>query len=66
MEQNDKLFESIGNYTKFKLVEMLVEKYNGKKIDNLNVMEDLADDICDILSFCGMKFYTELNKEFKD
>ena len=31
MEENNKLYESINNYTKFKLVEMLIEKYKDSK-----------------------------------
>ena len=27
---NDNLYESVGNYTKFKLVEMLIDKYKDK------------------------------------
>ena len=64
MEQSDKLFESVGNYTRYKIIEMLINKHKDKKLTNLNQMEDLADDICDILSLCGMKFYSELNDRF--
>ena len=62
---NDKLYESVGNYTKYKLVEMLIDKYKDKKMDNLNQIEQLDDDICKVLSICGLKYYNELNKEFK-
>ena len=62
MEENNKLYESINNYTKFKLVEMLIERFNNKKLklDNLNSIEDLADDVLDILSICGLKFYSQM------
>ena len=62
---DDKLYESVGNYTKFKLVEMLIEKYKDKKMDNLNQIEQLADDVMNTLSICGLKYYSELKKEFK-
>ena len=39
MEENDKLYESVNNYTKYKLVEMLINKYKDKKIDNMNQIE---------------------------
>ena len=52
MEENEKLFESVSNYTKFKLVEMLIEKYKDKKIDNLNQIEQMSDDILKVLSMC--------------
>ena len=63
---DDQLYESVGNYTKFKLVEMLINKYKGKSLDNLNAMEQVADDVCNVLSVCGLKFYQELKGEFKD
>ena len=63
---NDRLYESVGNYTKFKLVEMLINKYKGKSLDNLNAMEQVADDVCNVLSICGLKYYQELKGEFKD
>ena len=63
---NDKLYESVGNYTKYKLVEMLINKYKGKSLDNLNAMEQVADDVCNVLSICGLKYYQELKGEFKD
>ena len=64
---NDKLYDSVHNYTKFKLVEMLIERLNnGKtKVDDLNSIEDLADDVLKTLAISGMKFYQELREEFK-
>ncbi len=64
MTKQEKLYEDIHNYTKFKLVEMLIEKYKDKKMDNLNQIEQLADDICNVLTVCGMKYYSELNDRF--
>ena len=58
------MLEQIHNYTKFKLVEMLIEKHQDRFKDFSNI-EKLADDICKILSICGLKYYNELNKEFK-
>ena len=63
---NDRLYESVGNYTKFKLVEMFINKYKGKSLDNMNAMEQVADDVCNVLSICGLKYYQELKGEFKD
>ena len=63
---NDKLYESVGNYTKYKLVEMLIEKYKDKKIDNLNQIEQLADDVVKVLSIAGLKYYNELKGEFDE
>jgi hypothetical protein len=64
---DDNLYESVHNYTKFKLVEMLINRLNdGKtKVDDLNSIEDLADDVLKTLAISGMKFYSELKQEFK-
>ena len=35
----EKLYEDIHNYTKYKLVEMLIEKHKDSKLDNLNAIE---------------------------
>ena len=42
---DEKLYNDVHNYTKFKLVEMLIERLNnGKtKVDDLNSIEDLAE-----------------------
>ena len=63
---DDKLYESVGNYTKYKLVSMLIDKYKDKKMDNLNQIEQLADDVMNVLSVCGMKYYQQLKGKFKD
>ena len=60
------LYESVGNYTKYKLVSMLIDKYKDKKMDNLNQIEQLADDVMNVLSVCGLKYYQELKGKFKD
>ena len=49
MSDNDKLYESVGNYTKYKLVSMLIDKYKDKKMDNMNQIEQLADDVLNVL-----------------
>ena len=63
---DDKLYESVGNYTKYKLVEMLINKHKDSKLDNLNAIEQVADDVCNVLSVCGLKYYNELKGQFKD
>ena len=64
---DENLYNDVHNYTKFKLVEMLIERLNnGKtKVDDLNSIEDLADDVLKTLAISGMKFYQELREEFK-
>ena len=54
MEEKDNVYESVHNYTKFKLVEMLIDKHKDKKIDNLNMIEQLADDVLKVLSIAGL------------
>ena len=67
MSEDKQLFESVHNYTKFKLVEMLINRLNdGKtKVDDLNSIENLADDVLKVLTIAGLKFHQELREEFK-
>ena len=66
MPEDKQLYDSVHNYTKFKLVEMLINRLNDgrTKMDDLNSIEDLADDILKVLAISGMKFYSELKGEF--
>ena len=66
MEDN-KLYESVHNYTKFKLVEMLLNRLNDgrTKLDDLNSIEDLADDLLKVLSIAGLKYYSQLKNNFE-
>ena len=62
----DKVYEDVHNYTKYKLVEMLINRMNGGKVkvDDINSIEDLADEVLKTLAICGMKYYQELNNKF--
>jgi len=64
--QEDKVYEDVNNYTKYKVVEMLIEKHKDSKLDNLNVIEEIADNVLTVLSICGMKYYSQLKGKFKD
>ena len=64
MNKREKLYEDIHNYTRFKLVEMLIEKHKDSKLDNLNAIEQLSDDVLDVIAISGFKFYNVLNNEF--
>ena len=57
MNKEDRMYEDVHNYTKYKLVEMLINRLQEDKIklDNLNSIEDLADDVLSVLSIAGMK-----------
>ena len=67
MAEKKELYESVHNYTKFKLVEMLINRLNDgrTKVDDMNSIEDLADDVLKTLAICGMRYYQELREEFK-
>ena len=67
MSEDKQLYESVHNYTKFKLVEMLINRLNDgrTKVDDMNSIEDLADDVLKTLAICGMQYYQELREEFK-
>jgi hypothetical protein len=67
MSEDKQLFESVHNYTKFKLVEMLINRLNDgrTKVDDMNSIEDLADDVLKVLAVAGMQYYQELREEFK-
>ena len=67
-KHRDTFYENVNNYTKYKLVEMLITKHQEDKLnlDNLNAMEDLVDDIISVLSVCGMKYFKELKEDFED
>ena len=66
MPEDKQLYDSVHNYTKFKLVEMLINRLNDgrTKMDDMNSIEDLADDILKVLAIAGMQYYSELKEEF--
>ena len=37
----------------------------SKKIDNINLIEQLSDDVLKVLAVAGMKYYSELREEFE-
>ena len=66
MNREDRIYEDVHNYTKYKLVEMLIDRFQEDriKLDNLNSIEDLADDVLKVLSVAGLKFHNELKGNF--
>ena len=66
MADNKRLYKDVHNYTKFKLVEMLIEKHLDKKLKSINAIEQVADDVMSTMSVAGLKFYTELKEEFNE
>ncbi len=67
-KKQSKLYEDVHNYTKYKLVEMLINRMNDGKLnlDNLNAIEDVADDVLKVLSVAGMKYYQDLKENFDE
>ena len=63
--ENKKIFKDVNNYTKYKLVQMLIDKYKDTKLDNINSIEQMSEDILKVLAIAGMKYYSELRKEFE-
>ena len=50
--------EQIHNYTKYKVVEVLINKHKeGNTLSDLDEVEDVAQDILDMLGLVGAKFY---------
>ena len=45
---------------------MLINKHKDSKLDNLNAIEQVADDVCNVLSVCGLKYYQELKGKFDE
>ena len=59
----EQLFKDVHNYTKYKLIEMLINKHQSK-FKNLNDMEQVVDNVLDVLGVCGMKYHNDLKEEF--
>ena len=52
--------EKIHNYTRYKVVEVLINKHNdGNTLSNLEEVEDVAQDILDMLGLVGAKYYAK-------
>ena len=59
----EQLYKDVHNYTKYKLVEMLIDKHQSK-LKDINHIEQVADDVLDVLGVCGMKYHSDLKEEF--
>ena len=52
--------EKIHNYTKYKVVEVLINKHQeGNTLSSLDEVEDVAQDIVDMLGLVGAKYYAK-------
>ena len=62
-EKDDNFYEGVHNYTKYKLIEMLIEKHKDCNLSNLNKIEEITDDILRILAICGLKYFSQLKNK---
>ena len=52
--------EQIHNYTKYKVVEVLINKHKeGKTLSDLDEVEDVAEDVLTMLGLVGAKYYAK-------
>ena len=52
--------EQIHNYTKYKVVEVLINKHNeGNTLSDIDEVEDVAEDVLTILGLVGAKYYAK-------
>ena len=52
--------EEIHRYTKYKVVEVLINKHNeGNTLSDLDEVEDVAEDVLTILGLVGAKYYAK-------
>ena len=52
--------DQIHNYTKYKVIEVLINKHNeGNTLSDLDEVEDVAEDILTMLGLVGAKYYAK-------
>ena len=52
--------EQIHNYTKYKVVEVLINKHQeGNTLSSIDEVEDVAEDVLTILGLVGAKYYAK-------
>jgi len=55
--------EQIHKYTKYKVVEALINKHQkGNTLSSLDEVEEVAENILDVLTIVGMKYYAKGKK----
>ena len=55
--------EQIQRYTKYKVVETLIKKHQeGNTLSSLDEVEEVAENILDVLTIVGMKYYAKGKK----
>ena len=52
--------EQIHNYTKYKVVEVLINKHKeGNTLSSIDEVEDVAEDVLTMLGLVGAKYYAK-------
>jgi hypothetical protein len=52
--------EEIHRYTKYKVVEVLINKHReGNTLSDLDEVEDVAEDVLTVLGLVGAKYYAK-------
>jgi len=52
--------EEIHRYTKYKVVQVLINKHNeGNTLSDLDEVEDVAEDVLTMLGLVGAKYYAK-------
>ena len=55
--------EQIHRYTKYKVVETLIKKHQeGNTLSSLDEVEEVAENVLDVLTIVGMKYYAKGKK----
>ena len=55
--------DQIHKYTKYKVVETLIKKHQeGNTLSSLDEVEEVAENILDVLTIVGMKYYAKGKK----
>ena len=55
--------EEIHRYTKYKVVETLIKKHQeGNTLSSLEEVEEVAENVLDVLTIVGMKYYAKGKK----
>ena len=55
--------EQIHRYTKFKVVESLIKKHQeGNTLSSIEEVEEVAENVLDVLTIVGMKYYAKGKK----
>ena len=55
--------EQIHRYTKYKVVETLIKKHQeGNTLNSLKEVEEVAENVLDVLTIVGMKYYAKGKK----